>query len=215
MAITLALLRGGESLGMYAGPMISADLLLSSCKFVSIIVCTGFFAVLALVRPYKDQAGTLTSSGRIALGRAIVSLIVAALSQSLELERSHRQALAAQKKTQDELARFEKLLREVQRSSPLLSLTVRLTVNNVPNDVIKGIEKGQEKARSSPSQESIVDLIEEHDISDDDIKALVQSELNKQVIQPFIVWLGSDHFTKEDGILAIGVDEKLPRPSFV
>jgi hypothetical protein len=186
--------------------MVSLDLALSVCKFASIIL-TGCFAVLALVRPYRDKEGTLTTSGRIALGGAIASAMVGALSQSLELERSHQQSLTAQKATQDELARFERLLREVQRSSPLVSMQVRLTVDKVPDEIRQAISKGMSAAESSPDQDWFKDLLEHHNADGDDVQSLIQSELNKQVIQPFIAWLGSDRFVKQAGILAIGMDK--------
>jgi hypothetical protein len=92
------------------------DLLISVCKFTSITL-TGVFGVLALARPYRDKEGQLTRWGRIALRGAIVSFVIAALSQSLEMRRAAVQSLAAQAKTEEELERFSRLLHEIQRTS--------------------------------------------------------------------------------------------------
>ncbi len=184
------------------------DLLISICKFAS-IAFTGFFGVLALTRPYRDKDGQLTRLGRTALGGIVISFAIAVLSQSLELQRSHQQALAAQEKTQNELARFERLLHEVQRTSPLTAVRIKLFVDNVPDDICSKIIEAKHAADSITSEPGFQDLEEHHNVGADDEKSLEQSELDKKAIRPFIVWLATGRFLVEqekEGLIALSLD---------
>ena len=183
----------------------NTDELLSICKFISIAL-TGFFGVLALVRPYRDKEGQLTNSGRVALSGVVVSFIIAALSQSLELQRAQRQALGAQMKTQGDLARFERLLHEVQRTSPLTTITLRLVVEHVPNGVRDATAKALGAAQASTLDPEFVDRLEHYNAGPDDARALIQSEMNKRAVQPFINWLAADRLSKEQSVLAFSLD---------
>lgn len=92
------------------------DTLLAVTKFVSISL-TGLFGILSLAKKYRDDAGTLTRWGRIAVRGTIASFLVAAIAQSLELEKSRHQALASSAKTQEDVRRFTLLLQEIDRTA--------------------------------------------------------------------------------------------------
>lgn len=188
--------------------MPAIDFSLSVLKFLSIGL-TGFFSILALIKPYRDKEGNLTRSGKIAVRGAVISFIMAVASQSLELQRSHKQALSSQNKTQSELARFERLLQEVQRTAPLTFLSIRLVVDNVPDSVVNAITAGLKLADNRLSDSDYIDLALHHNVDDEDGRRLIQSVKNNSAIFPFIHWLAAGTFVNEPSFLTVGLDNRL------
>jgi hypothetical protein len=102
--------------------------LLTVTKFIS-ISHTGLFGIMSLAKKYRGDDGGLTKWGRIAVRGAIVSFLVAAIAQSLELGKSRRDALASSEKAQEDVRRFTLLLQEIDRAAhPITDVRVGFVI---------------------------------------------------------------------------------------
>jgi hypothetical protein len=117
-------------------------------------------------------------------------------------------AESRQKVLSDNLVREARLYGKISATStPLTKMTIELTVEHVPGEILGKVRKGIKDAEDSTSSEDFRDLAEHHNVDDDDARSLVQSKMDKLVIQPFIYWLATGRFLKEQGILSLGLDK--------
>ncbi len=97
---------------------------LAVLKFLAIL-STGIWGVIGLRVDYKDDDGKITKWGKYALFGTILSAIIAASIQGVEVHKQRGDEAAAQSKTRKELERHTELLVNIKRAiQPIQDITV-------------------------------------------------------------------------------------------
>jgi len=103
--------------------------------------------------------------------------------------------------------------------TPLVTMTIELTIDNVPTQIRQQVVKGINAAKASTSEPWYEDLSLHHNTGPEDDLALPQSVMDQRVIQPFIDWVGAEQFHPDlnwkdkvqtqqaQGILAFSLDK--------
>ena len=98
-------------------------------KFIGIALSAGF-GVLALLTEYKDKERKITYWGRIALTGVVLSAIITATAQSIELVLKEAQAEDNQKRALAQLKTNEKLLTNINRGlNPLTDVRASFSLD--------------------------------------------------------------------------------------